>query len=270
MPNDRVALASLPPQLLRRPAAGSRSGGPRERLALDKAVEGTEMDRGTVVTLNVNKAVGGEKRGSHPAVVVSDFGPCVLVVPVTEANKSRLPTHHFLRNFASGTQIKDALVTCEHAMSVDPSRLEQREGAAALGPPQVPGIVKVLEIAVGIAPTPTKPPAQAQHRRGAFVTVDFGSGAGIEPSGVVSALIVSNDTGNYFGRHFLVVPVAGPNPVRPVRLASWPSSDEPEAVDIALLRVVDRDRLRPSDSAQATTVDLAAVDKELSQLLHKQ
>jgi mRNA-degrading endonuclease toxin of MazEF toxin-antitoxin module len=226
------------------------------------------MDRGAVVTLNVDHAVGGEKRGSHPAVVVSDFGPCVLVVPMTDANKSRLPTHHLVRNFASGTQTKDALVTCEHAMSVDPSRLEQREGAAGLAPSEVAGIVKAFEIAVGLAATPTKPPAQPQHRRGDFVMIDFGSGAGIEPSRVVSALIVSNDTGNYFGRHFLVLPVVGPNRVQPVRVGTRLSSGDPEAVDVALVRVVDRDRLRPCDHAQATPVDLAAVDKALSRLLH--
>lgn len=225
------------------------------------------MDRGTVVTLSVGNAVGGEKRGSHPAVVISDFGRCLLVVPMTDADKSRLPTHYLLRDFASGTQTKDALVTCEHAISVDPSRIEQREGAAVIGPSEVAGIVKALDIAVGLAATPTKPPAQPQHRRGGFVTVDFGTGAGVEPDGPVLALVVSNDTGNYFGRHFLVAPIAGSEPVQPVPLGNCPPTGEPGAIDIALLRVVDRDRLRPSDSAQATEVDLAAVDSELGQLL---
>lgn len=227
------------------------------------------MDRGTVVTLNVANAVGGEKWGSHPAVVVSDFGRCVLVVPMTDANKSRLPTHHRVPGYSSGTQTKDALVTCEHAIAVDPSRIEQREGAAPVGPSDVAGILKAMGIAVGLSATPRRPPAQPQHRRGDLVTVDFGAGTGIEPVGPASALIVSNDTGNYFGRHFLVVPAAGPEPVRPVPLDSGPPGGRFE-VDVALLRVVDRDRLRTSNAAVPRDVDMTAVDSELRQLLRPQ
>lgn len=227
------------------------------------------MRRGELVTLDVTGGVGGEKQGSRPAVVVNDFGPAVLAVPITDARKRQLPTHFVLPRASAPGITKDSLATCEHAISVDPSRILHREGAGALGPSEVTGVVRALDVAVALAPTTAKPPAQPQHRRGDFVEVDFGVGIGAEPSGVVSALVVSNDTGNYFGRHFLVVPVAGADPVNPVSIRTCPPNDGPGAVDVGLLRVVDLERLRPADKSTASGVDMVAVDSELRRLLHE-
>ena len=52
-------------------------------------------------------AVGGEKAGEHPAVVLGSFGSIVLVAPLTDAGKTRLPTHHLIQQYDSGTQVND-------------------------------------------------------------------------------------------------------------------------------------------------------------------
>lgn len=174
------------------------------------------MNPGDVVTLTVGNAVGGEKRGSHPAVVVRSFGTAVLVVPLTDAGKSRLPTHHLIPSYPSGTQTEDALATCEHAISVHPSRLSARPGAAPVSQADLKGIGSALRVTVALAPVPKSPPSAPTLGRGFFVEVDFGQGQAPEPSGVLWALVLSNDTGNYYGRHYLVAPLAGSAPVRAV------------------------------------------------------
>jgi mRNA-degrading endonuclease toxin of MazEF toxin-antitoxin module len=113
---------------------------------------------GDVVTLSVNNAVGGEKRGAHPAVVMWSFSTTALVVPLTDAQKSRLPTHHLIPDYPSGTQTKDALATCEHAISVHSSRLSARTGASPMPTRDFQGILKALRVALAIAPIPTPMP----------------------------------------------------------------------------------------------------------------
>lgn len=226
------------------------------------------MNPGDVVTLTVGNAVGGEKRGSHPAVVVRNFGPAVLVVPLTDAGKSRLPTHHLIPSFSSGTQTKDALATCEHAISVHPSRLSARPGAAPVSQADLQGIRSALRVAVALAPVPKSPPSPPTMGRGAFVQVDFGQGQAPEPSGVLWALILSNDTGNYYGRHYLVAPLAGSVPVGAVSLAACPPTSAPGQVDVGLLRVVDQGRLvQPKNMTAALPADVAVAEQAIQAII---
>jgi mRNA-degrading endonuclease toxin of MazEF toxin-antitoxin module len=131
------------------------------------------VNAGEAVTLTVDNAVGGEKQGSRPAIVLRDFGPAILVAPLTDAEKRKLPTHHLIRNYSSGTQTKDALITCEHAISVHPSRLSSRPGAEPMAQADLDGIRTAFRIALALAPVPKSPPSQPALRRGFFVQVDF-------------------------------------------------------------------------------------------------
>ncbi|MEZ4239226.1 MAG: type II toxin-antitoxin system PemK/MazF family toxin [Myxococcota bacterium] len=87
------------------------------------------MQHGDVLTAHLTGGVGAEKDKIRPVVVVHDAGRTVLAVAVTDARKRRVATHALLRGYASGTQVKDALVACEHAWSLDPTRLEARGDA---------------------------------------------------------------------------------------------------------------------------------------------
>jgi mRNA-degrading endonuclease toxin of MazEF toxin-antitoxin module len=96
------------------------------------------------------------------------------------------------------------------------------------------------------------------------VEVDFGKGVPPEAGGVRWALVLSNDTGNYYGRHYLVAPLVGPAPVAPVNLSACPPAMTAGQVDIGLLRVVDQARLvRPLRMMTASAPDLALVDQDL-------
>ena len=245
-------------------AAGQLSSRPLGR----SAAMSTKMQPGAVVTLSVDDHRGGEKAGSHPAVVIRDFGQTVLVVPITDAQKGRLPTHYLIPSYASGTQDKDALVTCEHARSAALSRLADRPGASPLSPTELEAVMYALRLALDLETVPTPPPAAPELSRGKFVSVDFGRGPLPEIRGRQWALVVSNDTGNYYGRHFLVAPVAEGNGVNGVRLESCPPKGRPGVLDVGLLRVVDQVRIDdPRATVAALPIDVALIDSTLWNLL---
>jgi mRNA-degrading endonuclease toxin of MazEF toxin-antitoxin module len=110
------------------------------------------MKRGTLVTLDLSGGVGAEKQGCRPAVVVNEFKPTVLAVPITRAEVST-PDSSLSRQRYIAWDNEGLTRTCEQAISVDPSRIMPREGAGALGPSEIAGIVKALDVAAGLAPT---------------------------------------------------------------------------------------------------------------------
>jgi mRNA-degrading endonuclease toxin of MazEF toxin-antitoxin module len=216
------------------------------------------MQPGQVVTAHLTGGVGAEKDKSRPVVVVCDAGRTVLAVAVTDARKKRVPTHARLCGYASGTQVKDALVACEHAWFLDPSRLEPRADARDLTEAELRDVGRCLRIALALAPV-RPPPAAPRYRRGAWVTVDLAGALGAEAQGRTGAVVLSNDAGNYFGRTFLVAPVAAADAVLPVMLAS-------DTVDLGRMRVVDVERIVAS-VADPLPGALAPVDAALEAIL---
>lgn len=212
-----------------------------------------------MVTADLTDAVGAEKGKIRPAVVVHSHARTALILPVTDAAKRRYPTHALLAGFASGTQVKDALVTCEHARSVDPSRLTPRPRAPSLSTQQLADVLQALRLALGL--TPLRPPSRRPpHPRGSWVQVDYGEGRGAEASGVIRSLVLSNDTGNAFGRTLLVAPRADAHALVPVL-----GMEEP--VDLGHLRVVDHTRIQPGPTASLSPSELHAPDARLGELL---
>lgn len=212
------------------------------------------MNRGDVVTADLEGGVGAEKGKVRPVVVVRDHGPTVLVVAVTDARKKRLPTHAALGAWESGTTVKDALATCEHAWSLDPSRLTERAGAATLTAAQLTDVGRALRIAFGLAP-PRPTPGVPKYRRGAWIDVDYGPARGAEPAGTLPSLVLSNDTGNWFGRTLLVAPrVAAP--IAGVAVSGT-------EVDLGRIRVVDMDRVAADPTQFVPAADLAALEAVL-------
>jgi mRNA-degrading endonuclease toxin of MazEF toxin-antitoxin module len=196
-------------------------------------------------------------------VVIHDAGSTALVVAVTDARKKRLPTHALVRGFSSGTQVKDALVTCEHAWFLDPVRLQERPGAGALGPDERLAVGQCLRIALGLAPS-RPPPEAPKWGRGSLLRVDFSGGVGRELTGEHPAVVLSNDAGNYFGRTLLVAPRLGPDDIAgAVILVALPSGP----IDLGRLRVVDLERVRGSAGDALLPAEMASVESRVRDLL---
>jgi mRNA-degrading endonuclease toxin of MazEF toxin-antitoxin module len=193
------------------------------------------MQPGEVVTADLTGGVGAEKDKLRPVVVVRVHGPTTLVVAVTDARKKRLPTHASLGRYGSGTTVKEALATCEHAWSLDGSRLAERAGAQPLTAAQLAAVGNCLRIAFGLTP-PRPTPGIPKYRRGAVADVDFGVATGGEPAGVLPSLVLSNDTGNWYGQHLLVAPIVDAAVVGVDSVAG--------TVDLGRIRVVDLQRMR--------------------------
>lgn len=198
--------------------------------------------------------MGAEKGKTRPVVVVRITRQTTLVVAVTDARKRRLPTHVLLRGFDSGTSVKDALVTCEHAWSLDPSRLSLRAETRSLSEVERRGVGLCLRVALSLVPS-RAPPAPPKHPRGAVIRVDFSGGMGAEAAGIQPALVVSNDAGNYYGRTMLVAPLIYGEAV-------WPSPGRAPAIDLGRLRVIDRDRVRGEGEGLGAEI-LSEIDEDL-------
>lgn len=217
------------------------------------------MNPGEVVTAAMSGGVGAEKDKVRPMVVVHDAGRTVLVVAITDAGKKRLPTHALLQGYSSGTQVKDALATCEHAWFLDRSRLTPRTDARRLTAAEVRSVGRCLRIALALS-AGRAPPGPPRFPRGAIVGVDFTGGIGAELDAEHPALVLSNDVGNYYGRTLLVAPIldgsAAADAVLPVPLSSG-------VVDLGRLRIADFDRVT-GVRGTATDADVRDASARLS------
>lgn len=224
------------------------------------------MRPGAIVTLDPVGRARSEKGKERPAVVVHDFGQTKLVVPICDADKRRLPVHHFMPQFNSGSQVKDALATAEHSIAASPHRLLPRAAAPDMDATNLKSVKDCLQVAIGLMPAPAAPPGKPAIARGSFVVVDFGSQPGPEAIGTRHAIVISNDTGNYFGTHYLVVPLFKTGGIHPVMLASGPM--HPALADLGRLRVIDLARIDTrSPPASMTAEDLSLIGEELRNLL---
>jgi mRNA-degrading endonuclease toxin of MazEF toxin-antitoxin module len=219
------------------------------------------MQPGQVVTAHLSGGVGAEKDKSRPVAFVYDAGPTALVLAVTDARKKRIPTHALIKGYSSGTQVKDALVTCEHAWFVDPTRLEARPDARSLTADELRSVGQCLRLALALGPGPHRaPPAPPVHRRSALIRVDFAGGIGAEANGVHTAAVLSNDVGNYYGRTLLVAPFVAGDAVAPVETAHG-------VLDLGRMRVVDVDRVIEPSGDALDAAALAAVAERLEAIL---
>lgn len=221
------------------------------------------MKLGEVVTLDPVGKAGDEKDKQRPAVVVCDCGQTLIVVPITDADKSKLPTHYRIAAFDSGTQVKAALATTEQARAAAPSRLSPRPGAGALDAAELSGVRQALRLALGLEPVPTTPAGSPSVKRGELVKMDFGQQPTPEASGEMYALVLSNDTGNFFGRHYLVAPFSTSPGVASVEVP-----DAKGFVDLGLLRVADKVRIVDgAERLQVSEGDLELVEAKLREML---
>ena len=121
-----------------------------------KGLEGTgvTLDRGTVVLVELDPAVGHEQRGMRPAIAVSDPSvnadqrfPLIAVVPVTgTAGVGAL--YSALSAGPSGlTKTSYALV--DHLRSIDKRRIRRVFGQVSAG--ELAGVDQGLELFLGLA-----------------------------------------------------------------------------------------------------------------------
>ncbi len=86
------------------------------------------VKRGQIWLTRFDPAVDSEQRGTRPALIVSNdignqYGPTVIVVPLTsKVAKRRLPTHVLIPRATTGLKV-DSLALTEHVRSVSKQRL---------------------------------------------------------------------------------------------------------------------------------------------------
>lgn len=218
------------------------------------------MTPGQVVTAALSGGVGAEKDKVRPVVVLRDHGRTVLGVALTDARKTRIPTHALIRGYTSGTQVKDALVTTEHAWSLDPSRITPRPDARPLTRDELVAVGRCFRLAVGLT-AGRAPPAPPKFARGDLVEVDFSGAVGAEASGQTPAVVLSNDVGNYFGRTLLVAPILPPAAAADAVLGCpCPSG----TLDLGRLRIVDMDRVVSGPTERMADAVLAEAARTLA------
>lgn len=220
------------------------------------------MNVGEVVTFVDTEAIGAEKKKDRPVVIVCDFGKTMLIAPITDANKKALPTHHYIGKYASGTSVKPALVTTEHARSVPPSLLQPRPGAAGLKA-DIPKIRFRLRLALGLESV-LKPPNEPSFPRGSRVKADFGAQAAPLVTDLQEAIVLSNDQGNYFGQHFLVAPVLEADGLCPIRAQAGAQSI---VLDFGQLRVVDASRMKAKLDGRLAPACMKVIDDCIAELI---
>ncbi|MFL5960067.1 MAG: type II toxin-antitoxin system PemK/MazF family toxin [Gaiellaceae bacterium] len=95
-----------------------------------------EIRRGDVVFVDLRGAVGNEKQGTRPCVVVQNDGgnrgsPLTIVAPLTDAEHQgkRYAQQVFIRAADLGYEGKDSLVECGHLREIDrEARIDERRG----------------------------------------------------------------------------------------------------------------------------------------------
>lgn len=124
-----------------------------------------KLDRGTVVLLDLDPAVGHEQRGVRPCVVVSDPDvisdqrfPLVCVVPVT-GTKGEGALYPTLQAGSSGLS-KTSYALIDHLRSVDKRRV--RRVFAQLPRPEIDAVDEGLALFPGLAERFRPPPAAVQ------------------------------------------------------------------------------------------------------------
>ena len=98
-------------------------------------METVRLRRGDVVYVDLRGAVGGEKQGSRPCVVVQNDGgnrrsPLTIVAPITDAvGQSKLyPQQVFVHASDLGPGAKDSIIEGGHLRSIDQDLLRTGDG----------------------------------------------------------------------------------------------------------------------------------------------
>jgi mRNA interferase MazF len=90
----------------------------------------SKIKRGDIVVVDLQGALGGEKKGNNrPCVVVqNDIGneksPMTIVAPLTDVDQyKKLPVQVLISAEESGENGKESVVECGHIRTIDKSRI---------------------------------------------------------------------------------------------------------------------------------------------------
>ena len=106
------------------------------------------IKRGDVFYANLDPIIGSEQGGVRPVLVVQNnvgnkYSPTVVVLPISSANKSEMPTH--IRICGSKMLSKDSIIMAEQIRTIDRNRLQKYVGSIDLE------IMKKVESAMKIS-----------------------------------------------------------------------------------------------------------------------
>lgn len=106
------------------------------------------VKRGDVFYADLDPIIGSEQGGIRPVLVVQNnvgnkYSPTVVVLPISSAKKTKMPTH--IRIYGSKILQKNSVILAEQIRTIDRNRLQEYVGSVDLE------IMKKVEIAMKIS-----------------------------------------------------------------------------------------------------------------------
>lgn len=93
------------------------------------------VKRGDVFYANLDPIIGSEQGGIRPVLVVQNnvgnkYSPTVVVLPISSAKKTNMPTH--IRIFGSKMLSENSVILAEQIRTIDRNRLKDYVGSVGL------------------------------------------------------------------------------------------------------------------------------------------
>lgn len=109
------------------------------------------IKRGDVFYADLDPIIGSEQGGVRPVLVVQNnvgnkYSPTVVVLPISSAKKTNMPTH--IRICGSKMLPKDSIVLAEQIRTIDRNRLQSYVGS--LGVEIMEKINESMKISIGV------------------------------------------------------------------------------------------------------------------------
>ena len=93
------------------------------------------IKRGDVFYADLDPIIGSEQGGIRPVIVVQNnvgnkYSPTVVVLPISSAKKTNMPTH--IRIYGAKMLPKDSVILAEQIRTIDRNRLQSYVGSLGL------------------------------------------------------------------------------------------------------------------------------------------
>lgn len=87
-----------------------------------------EIQKGDILVVMLNPAVGSEQSGTRPVVVIQNnignkYSPTTIIATITSQDKADLPTHVEIKDYKSCGLDKPSIILLEQICTIDKSRI---------------------------------------------------------------------------------------------------------------------------------------------------
>ncbi len=109
------------------------------------------IKRGNVFYAALDPIIGSEQGGIRPVLVVQNnvgnkYSPTVVVLPISSAKKTNMPTH--IRIFSTKILLKNSVILAEQIRTIERNRLQNYVGS--VGMEVMAKVDKALKISMGV------------------------------------------------------------------------------------------------------------------------